>query len=185
MERLGQRESDYYEHGQYNNRILTHYTGWYHWIYALYQISTRMISKSREISERIVSTAAEILDKDPMELPPLEYTISGDALDELFCRKPQPAGAYTVFPYCGLWIAVHSTGAINVFETYHATTPGRQLPDEVPEPTTDDRIAVLHFENERYIFSGERLDSLHQIIADAPTMRKPVMRQFNTLINTS
>lgn len=122
---------------------------------------------SRQLSDRVISTVADVLNKDPMELPPLEHTISADALDYLFHRENHPPGAYTVFPYCDLWVVAHSTGTVDVFDTYHATTAGDQLPDDVPEPSTDERMVVLHFKNERYTFYEDHLATLHQIISKA------------------
>ena len=121
------------------------------------------------LSERVIYTVAEVLDKDPIELPPLEETISADALDELFHRKTHPAGAFTVFPYCELWVVAHSRGSVDIFETYHTTTAGEQFPDSVPEPSADERVAVLHFEGERYTIGDDQLDTVHEIVAEADT----------------
>lgn len=128
-----------------------------------------MGSDGRKLSERVISTVADVLEEDPLELPPLEYTINADALDYLFHRENHPPGAYTVFPYCDLWVVAHSTGAVDVFDTYHATSAGDQLPDDVPEPSADERMAVLHFENERYTFYEDQLDTFHRIISEADT----------------
>ena len=127
-----------------------------------------MESEGHRLSDRVISTVAEVLDEDPMTLPPLEETISADALNYLFHREGHPPGAYTVFPYCDLWVVAHSTGAVDVFDTYHATTAGDQLPDDVPEPTTDERMIVLYFRDEQHIFYEDQLDTLHQIISEAP-----------------
>ena len=128
-----------------------------------------MNDRRQALSDRVVSTVADVLATDPLELPPLEHTISADALDYLFQRENHPSGAYTVFPYCDLWVVVHSTGTVDVFETYRATTAGEQLPDDVPEPSTDERMAVLYFRDERYTFYEDELDTLHRIIAEAET----------------
>lgn len=128
-----------------------------------------MGDEGQKLSERVITTVAKVLDKDPVELPPLERTISADALDYLFHREQHPPGAYTVFPYCDLWVVAHSTGTIDVFDTYRATTAEEQFPDDVPEPAIDERIAVLHFKNERYTFYEDQLDTLHKIIAEADT----------------
>jgi hypothetical protein len=125
---------------------------------------------NRKLSERVVYTVADVLGEDPMDLPPLEKTVSADALDYLFYRKDHPAGAYTVFPYCDLWVVVHSTGTIDVFDTYRATSAGEQLPDDVPEPAANERMAVLHFEQERYTFYEDQLDTLHRIISEADSV---------------
>ena len=128
-----------------------------------------MENEGRELSERIVSTVAEVLDVDPIELPPLQNTISAEALNYLFHRENHPLGAHTVFPYCELWVVAHSNGTVDVFDDYRATSAGEQLPDDVPEPTVDERIAVLYFKNERYTFYEDELDSLHRIISEADT----------------
>lgn len=121
----------------------------------------------QQLSERVIYTVADVLNEDPTELPQLERTISADALDYLFHRKDHPPGAYTVFPYCDLWVVVHSTGTVDVFETYEATSAEEQLPADVGEPTTDDRLVVLHFEDERYTFYGDQLQDLHRIVREA------------------
>lgn len=120
-----------------------------------------------EISDRVVATVADVLGEDPLELPPLQGTINADALDYLFHRKDRPPGAYTVFPYCGLWVVVHSTGTVDVFETYRASSTGEQRPDDVPEPSTDERMVVLYFENERYALYEDQIDAVHEIVAEA------------------
>ncbi len=126
-----------------------------------------MGSADWRLSERVLSTVADALDRDPLELPPLEETISADALDYLFHRENHPPGAYTVFPYCDLWVVAHSSGAVDVFETYRATTGGERLPEGVPEPSTDERMVMLHFEDEQHHFYEHQLDTLHQILSDA------------------
>lgn len=128
-----------------------------------------MGNRDRQLSLRIVSTVANVLNKDPMELPPLGETISADSLNYLFHRENHPPGAYTVFPYCDLWVVAHSNGSVDVFDSYRATTAGEQLPDDVPEPTTDERMAVLYFKNERYTFYEDQLDTIQKIISEADT----------------
>lgn len=112
-------------------------------------------------------TVADVLDRDPTDLPPIERTISADSFDYLFHRKDHPPGAYTVFPYCELWVVAHSPGTVDVFDEYRATSAGDQLPDDVPEPTTDERLVVLHFKNERYTFVDDQIDTLHGIVTEA------------------
>lgn len=119
------------------------------------------------MSERIIYATAEVLDRDPMDLPPLEETISADALDSLSHRKDLPSGAHTVFPYCDLWVVAHSSGTVDLFETYHLTTEDERLPEGVSEPTTDERMVVLHVGNEEYTFYEDQLDTLHEIVAEA------------------
>lgn len=126
-----------------------------------------MGKEGQSLSQQVVYAAAEVLERDPMDLPPLEETISADALYYLFHRKDHPPGAYTVFPYCDLWVVAHSSGTVDLFETYHLTTEGEKLPEDVPEPTTDERMVVLHFEDEEYTFYENQLDALHEIITEA------------------
>ena len=128
-----------------------------------------MGSENQRLSDRVISTVADVLDEDPLALPPLEDTISADALNYLFHREGHPPGAYTVFPYCDLWVVAHSTGAVDVFDTYHATSAGDQLPDDVPEPSTDERMVVLYFRDEQHIIYEDQLDTLHQIVSAAAT----------------
>lgn len=128
-----------------------------------------MGDSARKLSEQVVSTVADILGTDPLDLPPLEETISADALDYLFHRENHPPGAYTVFPYCDLWVVAHSNGVVDVFDTYRGTTAGDQLPDDVPEPTTDERMAVLYFKSERYTFYEDQLDTFHKLLSEADT----------------
>lgn len=125
-----------------------------------------MANGGRPLSERVVETVADVLDEDPLDLPPLEDTISADALNYLFHRENQPPGAYTVFPYCDLWVVVHSNGTIDVFDSYRATSAGDQLPDGV-EPATEERMAVLHVDHERYTFYEDELDDLREIVSAA------------------
>lgn len=124
-----------------------------------------MVTHEEPLSERIVYTVAEVLDEEPEDLPPIQRTLSADSLDYLFHREDHPPGAYTVFPYCDLWVVAHSNGNVDVFETYRATSAAEQLPDDVPEPDTDERMVVLHFEDERYTFTGSQLKNLHEIVA--------------------
>lgn len=130
-------------------------------------LSSNMGIEGKRLSDRVISTVAEVLERDPIDLPPLQDTIEAETLDYLFHREGQPPGAYTVFPYCELWVVVHSTGTIDVFDDYRATSAEEQLPGGVPEPTTDDRIVVFHFKNERYTFYEDEIDTLHDIISDA------------------
>lgn len=124
---------------------------------------------AKQLSDRVITTVANVLERDPIELPPLQDTIEAKALDYLFHREGQPPGAYTVFPYCDLWVVVHSTGTIDVFDDYRATSADEQLPEGVHEPTTDDRIVVFHFRDKRYTFFEDEIDTLHDIISEADT----------------
>lgn len=128
-----------------------------------------MGSTDRTRADTVIYTVAEALDEDPIDLPPLERTISADALNALFHEKNQPPGAYTLFPYCDLWIVVHSDGTVDVFEEYAATSSSQKLPDDVSEPSTDERILLLYVDGEEYTFYEDELDELHQIIGEAET----------------
>ena len=119
-----------------------------------------------KLSERVVYTVAEALDTDPADLPPLEKSLSSDSLDYLFHRKNQPPGAYTVFPYSGIWVVVHSTGTVDVFEEYRASNPGNQAEENIRSPEGD-RQVVFHFSGENYAFDEDELETLHEIIAEA------------------
>lgn len=116
---------------------------------------------------RVIETVATALEKDPAELPPLQETISADALDMLFQEGGQPPGAYTVFPYSGVWVLVHSDGTIDIFDEFKATSRDDVLPDEKPEPSTDDAIVILDTGDERHAFHGEDLDEVHDIVDEA------------------
>lgn len=116
---------------------------------------------------RVIETVATAIEKDPAELPPLQETISADALDMLFQEGGQPPGAYTVFPYSGVWVLVHSDGTIDIFDEFKATSRDDVLPDEKPEPSTDDAIVILDTGDERHAFHGEDLREVHDIVDGA------------------
>lgn len=119
------------------------------------------------LSERVVETVSSALDTDPLDLPPIEKSISSEALDYLFHPGHQPEGAYTIFPYCDLWVVVHSKGCVDVFEEYRATAQEGQLPSTVDELSTDERVIVLHFGDEKYLFFEDHLDEFHKIVGAA------------------
>ena len=126
-----------------------------------------MPSRDQKLSQRVIQTVAEALDEDPLDLPPLEETISAESLDYLFHRKHQPPGAYTLFSYCELWVVVHSNGTVDVFDEWAATSAGDHLPDGVSEPSPDERMVLLFVSGEEYTFYENDLDALHQIITEA------------------
>lgn len=111
-----------------------------------------MSSRGKKLSMRVVETVGKALGADPTELPPIEQTISADALDLLFYEGARPSGAYTVFPYSGVWVLVHSDGTIDVFNDFKATSTDEALPDDVSEPATDDRLLILDINDERHAF---------------------------------
>lgn len=126
-----------------------------------------MVSTDADVSEKIVYTVAEALDADPTEIPPLERTISADALDSLFHEGNPLPGAYTVFPYCGVWVMVHGDERVDVFSEYETTSATEDLPDEVDEPTSDERMVVLHAEGERHAVPEDELDAFQEIVEEA------------------
>ena len=121
-----------------------------------------MSNRGKKLSTRIVETVGEALGKEPVDLPPLERTISASAIDLLFHEGIQPSGAYTVFPYCGVWVLVHSNGTVNVFDDFKATSAA-----EVAEPSADEPVLILDVDDERHAFQGDELDDVHDIIDEA------------------
>ena len=123
-----------------------------------------MAQQESLVAERVVYTVAEVHDTDPTDLPPLEETISADALNDLFHDGNHPPGAYTVFPYCDLWVMVHSNGTVDIFQEYTATSAAEDFPERINELTGDEKMVVLHAEHDRHTFSEDELDNLHEII---------------------
>ena len=126
-----------------------------------------MSSERQKLSMQVVETVAKALGKDPTELPPLQQTISADALDLLFHQGASPSGAFTVFPYYGVWVLVHSDGTIDIFDDFMATSADDDLPDEVSEPSTDDPLLILAVNDERYALHGDELEDVHEIMDEA------------------
>ena len=126
-----------------------------------------MSSKGKKLSMRVVETVAKALGEDPTELPQLQRTISADALDLLFHEGAQPSGAYTVFPYSGVWVLVHSDGTVDVFDEFKATSTDDVLPNEVSEPSADDELLILNVNDERHAFHGDELEEIHEIMDEA------------------
>lgn len=125
------------------------------------------MSQGKKLSMRVVETVAKALGEDPTELPPIEQTISADALDLLFHDGTRPAGAYTVFPYSGVWVLAHSDGKVDVFDEFRATSAEEELPDEMSELSPEDQLLVLDIEDERHAFHGEELETVHEIVDEA------------------
>lgn len=125
------------------------------------------MSQGKKLSMRVVETVAKALGEDPTELPPIERTISADALDLLFHEGTQPSGAYTVFPYCGVWVLAHSDGKVDVFDEFRATSTDEALPDEMAELSTEDQLLVLDVDDERHAFRGDELETVHEIVDEA------------------
>lgn len=126
-----------------------------------------MARREMAVSEQVVYTVAEVHGTDPAALPPLEKTISSEALNDLFHKANPPPGAYTVFPYCDVWVMVHSNGTVDVFKEYAATSALEEFSDEVEDLTTDDRMVVLHAENDRHTLYDDELETVHEIIDEA------------------
>lgn len=96
-----------------------------------------------------------------------EETISADALNELFHDENPLPGAYTVFPYCDVWVMIHGDKTVDVFREYATTSAEEDLPDEVEEPTTDERMVVLKVGDERYSVHDDELEELGEVIKEA------------------
>lgn len=121
-----------------------------------------MSSEDDPHSMTVIETVAATLDRDPTDLPPLEETISADALDSLFHEGAEPDGAYTIFPYAGVWVLVHSTGTVDVFDEFRATSQ-----PNIHDPSDDERILVLHAKDNQYALTGGELNEVHTIIEEA------------------
>ena len=126
-----------------------------------------MSSPEQKLSMRVVETVAKALGKDSRELPPLQHTISADALDLLFHQGASPTGAFTVFPYCGVWVLIHGDGTIDIFDDYMATSADEDLPAEVSGPSTEDPLFLLAVDDERYALHGDELEDVHEIMDEA------------------
>lgn len=123
-----------------------------------------MAGSDRRISEKVITTVAEVLDEDPIDLPPLERTISSDALDTLFHPNERLPGAYTIFPYCDLWVTVHSNGTVNVFDNFVGTSAADRFPEPTATSVRDDRLAILFANGNTYTFYRDDLDELQEIV---------------------
>ncbi|MGQ3722737.1 HalOD1 output domain-containing protein [Natrialba aegyptia] len=62
-----------------------------------------MAQRNASLSTQVVFTVAKVIGEDPAELPPLQKTISSEALNNLFREDTSLPGAYLVFPYCDVW----------------------------------------------------------------------------------
>ena len=131
------------------------------------RVEKAMSSQGKKLSMRVVETVAKALGKDPTELPPLQQTISADALDLLFDGGASPSGAYTVFPYSGVWVLVHSNGTVDVFDEFKATSADDDIPDDMSEPSTDDPLLILDVNDDRHALHGDELEDVHEIMDEA------------------
>lgn len=126
-----------------------------------------MVRGEMDVAEQVIYTVAEVHGKDPVELPQLEETISSDALNDLFHRENHPPGTYIAFPYCDVWVLIHSNRTIDVFKEHAATSALEDFPDTVEDLTADEPMAVLHAENDRHTFSKDELETVHEIVEEA------------------
>lgn len=126
-----------------------------------------MVPSKMPVSDRVVRTVAEAHGEDPLNLPPIEETISSDALNDLFEEEGHPPGALLLFPYHGVWVAVHGDESVDVFEEYVATSGHEDTPTVGAERSTDDRLVVLHAEDDRHVFPDNELETLHEIVDEA------------------
>lgn len=126
-----------------------------------------MVQSEMSIAERVVRTVAEAHGEDPLDLPPLEATISSDALNDLFEEGGHPPGALLLFPYHGVWVAVHSDGSVDVFKEYAATSGHEDGPTVDADRSTDDRLVILHDQDDRHVFPDDELETLHEIVDEA------------------
>lgn len=120
-----------------------------------------------DVSEQVIYTVAEVHDEDPAELPPLEATISSDALNDLFHKEHHPPGTHIAFPYSDVWVMIHSNRTVDVFKEHAATSALEDFPDTVEDLTTEEPMVVLHAENDRHTFSENELEILHEIVEGA------------------
>ncbi|WP_161605623.1 HalOD1 output domain-containing protein [Natrialba asiatica] len=126
-----------------------------------------MAHSNASLSTRVVFTVAEVVGTDPVDLPPLEKTISSEALNNLFHEDTSLPGAYLVFPYCDVWVMVHGDRTVDVFTEYAATTAVNAVPTDSDGQPTDDRMVVLSAQNGRHAFADDELETLHEIVEGA------------------
>lgn len=127
-----------------------------------------MAQSNSSLATRVVVTVAEVVGRDPVELPPLQKTISSEALNDLFHEDTPLPGAYVMFPYCDVWVIVHGDRTIDVFTEYAATTAADDVPTDSEGQPTDDQVVVLHAENGRHTFAADDdLETLHEIVEGA------------------
>lgn len=76
-------------------------------------------SSDKSLTTVLLDAFSEIKDVCIDELPPLQYSIDTDALEELFC--PLQSGGFSAigdvrFMYAGHSVEIHSTGKIQISE---------------------------------------------------------------------
>lgn len=120
-----------------------------------------------DVSEQVIYTVADVHGEDPTELPQLEETISSDALNNLFHKENHPPGTYIAFPYCDVWVMIHSNRSVDVFKEHAATSALEDFPDTVEDLPTDEPTVILHAKNDRYTFSEDKLGTVHEIVEEA------------------
>lgn len=118
----------------------------------------------RPLSLRVVETVAEALDKEPIALPPIEETISAEALNTLFSSSAL-TGAYTLFPYAGVWVSATSDGAVEVNRAPPLATNYTAALEEV-EIDSDEPHVVLATDEDTHAFDDEEFDDIHEIVTE-------------------
>lgn len=79
-------------------------------------------------SERVVRVVAQETDVDPLDLPPLQYTIDADALDAAVSGLDDGS---VEFDYADRCVTVHADGGVTVSEESTAASAR-------PEPAAED-----------------------------------------------
>jgi len=74
---------------------------------------TLLIADETDPTIRLIATAAEVLDVDPVDCPPLYDVIEPTALNELFRNRPHANGVIS-FEYAGFDVTVDSDGSIGL-----------------------------------------------------------------------
>lgn len=69
-----------------------------------------------------------------------------------------------MFPYCDLWVVVHSDGTVNVFDEYVTTNAEGNTTIQNSDALSGNRIVRLHVDGESYTFHDEEIDELHALV---------------------
>ena len=82
----------------------------------LYYVDVSM-DQPDSVPDAVVYSAAEILDRDPVSLPPLGDVVDADSLGQIFQTAGESESDVSVsFEYSGLVVAVDSSGRIEFEE---------------------------------------------------------------------
>lgn len=74
---------------------------------------------SSDVGRAVVVGVAEILDQDPVSLPPLGKTVDTESLTALIDSTAESdCDASVSFDYAGFTVTVHSSGRLTFEETY-------------------------------------------------------------------